>query len=133
MSAAERASEASRAEQAQRVSGASERANGQASGPVLSSRFLFVPDHSAVATVVKHHSPRSLGQRSKWPEVKVARHLFNRRQWVRVRANPRGFFLARLKSHHGRKSSDHERRDILKKQNETKIQFKDRERTENHE
>ena len=31
-----------------RVSGASERANGRASGPVLTSRFLFVPDHSAV-------------------------------------------------------------------------------------
>ena len=30
-----------------RVSGASERANGRASGPVLTSRFLFVPDHSA--------------------------------------------------------------------------------------
>ena len=30
-----------------RVSGASERANGRASGPVLTSWFLFVPDHSA--------------------------------------------------------------------------------------
>ena len=30
----------------ERVSGASERANGRASGPVLTSRFLFVPDHS---------------------------------------------------------------------------------------
>ena len=30
------------------VSGASERANGRASGPVLTSLFLFVPDHSAV-------------------------------------------------------------------------------------
>ena len=29
------------------MSGASERANGQASGPVLTSRFLFDPDHSA--------------------------------------------------------------------------------------
>ena len=29
------------------MSGASERANGRASGPVLTSRFLFVPDHSA--------------------------------------------------------------------------------------
>ena len=28
------------------VSGASERGNGQASGPVLMSQFLFVPDHS---------------------------------------------------------------------------------------
>ena len=32
-----------------RVSGASERANGRASGPVLMSRFLFVPDHSGKA------------------------------------------------------------------------------------
>ena len=30
-----------------RVSGASERANGRASGPLLTSLFLFVPDHSA--------------------------------------------------------------------------------------
>ena len=29
------------------MSGASERVNGRASGPVLTSRFLFVPDHSA--------------------------------------------------------------------------------------
>ena len=29
--------------------GASERANGRASGPVLTSLFLFVPDHSAAA------------------------------------------------------------------------------------
>ena len=29
------------------MSGASERANGRATDPVLSSRFLFVPDHSA--------------------------------------------------------------------------------------
>ena len=33
-----------------RVSGASERANGRASGPVLTSLFLFVPDHSDVTT-----------------------------------------------------------------------------------
>ena len=30
------------------MSGASERANGRASGPVLTSLFLFVSDHSAV-------------------------------------------------------------------------------------
>ena len=29
------------------MSGASQRANGRASGPVLTSLFLFVPDHSA--------------------------------------------------------------------------------------
>ena len=29
------------------MSGASERANGRVSGPVLTSLFLFVPDHSA--------------------------------------------------------------------------------------
>ena len=29
------------------MSGASERANGRASGPVLTSQFLFVLDHSA--------------------------------------------------------------------------------------
>ena len=32
----------------ERVSGASEQANGRASGPELTSRFLFVPDHSAL-------------------------------------------------------------------------------------
>ena len=32
----------------ERVSGASERANGRASGPVLTSLFLFDPDHSAM-------------------------------------------------------------------------------------
>ena len=32
----------------EQVSSASERANGRASGPVLSSLFLFVPDHSAL-------------------------------------------------------------------------------------
>ena len=31
------------------MSGASERANGRASGPVLTSLFLYVPDHSAAA------------------------------------------------------------------------------------
>ena len=30
------------------MSGASEQANGRASDPVLTSRFLFVPDHSAM-------------------------------------------------------------------------------------
>ena len=30
------------------VSGASERANGRASGPVLTSLFLFIPDHHAM-------------------------------------------------------------------------------------
>ena len=35
-----------------RVSGASERANGRASGPVLTSLFLFVPDHSAIGSSV---------------------------------------------------------------------------------
>ena len=39
-------SEQSRA--SERVSGASERANGRASGPVLTSLFLFVPDHSGL-------------------------------------------------------------------------------------
>ena len=33
----------------ERVSGASERANGRASGPVLMSLFLFVPDHSGLS------------------------------------------------------------------------------------
>ena len=32
----------------ERVSGASERANGRASGPVLTSLFLFVPDRSGM-------------------------------------------------------------------------------------
>ena len=36
------------------VSGASERANGRASGPVLTSRFLFVPDHSALIAPHSH-------------------------------------------------------------------------------
>ena len=31
-----------------RVSGASEQGNGRASGPVLMSLYLFVPDHSAI-------------------------------------------------------------------------------------
>ena len=41
-------SEVSRAEQAQRVSGASEQANGRASGPVLQSVFLALLAHSAL-------------------------------------------------------------------------------------
>ena len=36
----------------ERVSSASEWANGQASGPVLSSRFLFIPDHSAATRML---------------------------------------------------------------------------------
>ena len=32
------------------MSGASERANGRASDPVLTSQFLFVPDHSAMGS-----------------------------------------------------------------------------------
>ena len=39
------------------MSGASERANGRASGSILTSLFLFVPDHSAV--VVSVESERS--------------------------------------------------------------------------
>ena len=36
------------------MSGARERANGRASGPVLTSLFLFVPDHSAVELQVQN-------------------------------------------------------------------------------
>ena len=35
-------------EASERVSGASERASGRESGPVLTSLFFFVPDHSAM-------------------------------------------------------------------------------------
>ena len=35
----------------EQVSGASERVNGRASDPVLTSLFLFAPDHSAVVTL----------------------------------------------------------------------------------
>ena len=44
-------------------SGASERvngANGQASGPVLTSRFLFVPDHSGMGRCVVKGVERSV-------------------------------------------------------------------------
>ena len=43
----ERTSECSGGREQSEHSGASERVNGQASGPVLTSLFLFVPDHSA--------------------------------------------------------------------------------------
>ena len=46
MSSAEGASKASSPEQANKVSGVSERANGRASGPVLHSVFLVVLAHS---------------------------------------------------------------------------------------
>ena len=49
MSAAECASKASMAEQAQGVSGASEWANGRASGPVLQTVFLIILAHSGRA------------------------------------------------------------------------------------
>ena len=48
VSATERASEVSRAEQAQQASGASERAKGRASGPVLTSGFLIDLAHCEV-------------------------------------------------------------------------------------
>ena len=35
----------------EQVSGASERVNGRASDPVLTSLFLFAPDHSAMVTL----------------------------------------------------------------------------------
>ena len=44
-----------------RVSGASERANGRASSPVLTSRLLFVPDHSAL-TFLAPNSVESLNR-----------------------------------------------------------------------
>ena len=47
VSAAECAGEASSAEQANGMSGASERANKQASGPVFQSGLLVILDHSA--------------------------------------------------------------------------------------
>ena len=37
----------------ERVSGASERVNRRASGPVLTSRFLFDPDHSAAPVMAQ--------------------------------------------------------------------------------
>ena len=44
----------------ERVSGASEQANRRASGPVLTSLFLFVPDHSAAAIApVSRDAPAS--------------------------------------------------------------------------
>ena len=43
-----------------RLSGASERANGRASGPVLTPLFLFVPDHSAPDA----HLPKSASSSS---------------------------------------------------------------------
>ena len=52
MSAAEGASKASSPEQAQRVSGASERANGRASGPVLQSVFLVDLAHCGEGVTV---------------------------------------------------------------------------------
>ena len=62
----ERASERSggreRSEQSgasERVSGASERANGRASGPVLTSLFLFVPDHSVVVEVKRKRKEKN--------------------------------------------------------------------------
>ena len=45
----------------EQVSGAGERANGQASGPVLTSLFMFVPDHSAPAQEGKGRLFRGLG------------------------------------------------------------------------
>ena len=42
------------------MSGASERANGRASGPVLTSLFLFVPDHSALPIFEGHELFSSL-------------------------------------------------------------------------
>ena len=38
----------------ERMTGASEQANGRASGPVLMSRFLFVPDHIALVIAYVH-------------------------------------------------------------------------------
>ena len=56
MSAAERASTASSAEQAnERMS---ERAVEQASGPVLTSRFLAFLPHCALTFIFSHHFPR---------------------------------------------------------------------------
>ena len=54
MSAAERASEASSAEQANEPAGESERVSGQASGPVLTSRFSAVLNHCAIRYALKH-------------------------------------------------------------------------------
>ena len=45
------------------MSVASERANGRASGPVLTSRLLFVPDHSAAAL---EPPPPSVNRRRRW-------------------------------------------------------------------
>ena len=50
MSAAERAGKASNAEQVNAVNGASKRANGRASAPVLQSGFLVDLAHSARAS-----------------------------------------------------------------------------------
>ena len=54
------------------VSDARERANGRASGPVLTSRFLAVLDHSAVSVCKPVHlSVCFLVDRSKWVHLQV--------------------------------------------------------------
>ena len=45
----------------------SERANGRASGPVLRSLFLFVPDHSAVAPDVAAAAHAAAAVKSGFP------------------------------------------------------------------
>ena len=52
MSAVERASKESRVELAQRVSGASKRANGRVSGPVLQTVFLVILAHSVAGKLM---------------------------------------------------------------------------------
>ena len=74
----------------ERVSDVSERANGRASGPVLTSLFLFVPDHSALVTVrgqlqvnpkaIYHFfssSPLSMGVEVCTYTARVGKHTFN--------------------------------------------------------
>ena len=66
VSAAECASKVSRAEQAQRVSGTSELANGQACGPVLQSVFLVVLAHSGQKTRENCAMTQIAHERGKW-------------------------------------------------------------------
>ena len=68
---------ASQSGASERVSSASERANGRASGPVLTSLFLFVPDHSALvrlpwACLFRDVCPSDVGYNFRWSSWWIA-------------------------------------------------------------
>ena len=110
----------------EQVSGASERTNGRASGSVLTSRFLFVPDHCAVplyllldSEMVQFHFLNA-NLSKLYPEITFSRisTVFDRKK-VRTDAptNPDATSREQIEIRKGKKRKEKKRKEKKRKAN----------------